>query len=127
MKLQDYFPFDLTIVGLNGIYHDTEDGYFLNSSCVLSEFQIIKPNQIFILQSFEEGSNNDISIVQLLDVFYHEGFANLYIKDMASQDTKIIRHCISKGYDSRDWKLIEINFFMDLLKNGYVFCGNDDG
>ena len=121
MKLQDYFPYDSTIVGLEGIYHETEDGCFINSSCVLSEFQIIKPNQMFLFQSFEENCKNDITIIKLLDIFYHEGFANLYIKDMVSKDIKIIRHCISNGYESHDWKLIEINFFMELIKNGYEF------
>ena len=121
MKLQDFFPYNSIVVGLEGIYHETEDGCFINSSCVLSEFQIIKPNQMFLFQSFEENCKNDITIVQLLDIFYHEGFANLYIKDIVSKDIKIIRHCISNGYESHDWKLIEINFFMELIKNGFSF------
>ena len=121
MKLRDFFPYDSTIVGLEGIYHETEDGCFINSSCVLSEFQIIKPNQVFLLQCLKEGSNTDIEIVRLLDVFYFEGYANLYIMDLASQNTKIISHCISNGYIDIDFKLIEINFLMELLKNGFSF------
>lgn len=121
MRLQEFFPYDSTIVGLESLYNETPDGYFINSSCVLSEFNIIKPNQVFTLQSFEEGVHDGIKIVQLLEVFYIKGQVYLYVIDLLTQNTKIISHCLTNGYLSCDWKLIEINFLMELLKNGYEF------
>ena len=121
MKLQDFFPFHETIVGLDGIYHTTPDGFFVNSSCIQSEYGIIKLNQLFLLQIFDEDLSNDIELVRLLDVFYYEGDVCLYLLDIVTQQTKIITHRIDKGYLDINWKLIEINFLMELLKNGYEF------
>jgi hypothetical protein len=121
MTLQDFSPYHSTIVGLEGIYHPTEDGYFINSSCILSEFSIIKPNQVFLLQNLEDSNNSELEIVRLLEVFYHEGDVCLYLMDLVSQNTKIIKHCLSNGYIDNNWKLIEISFCLELIKNGYEF------
>jgi len=121
MKLQDFFPYHSTIVGLEGIFTPTPDGFFVNSSCVLSENGIIKPNQLFLFQNFEEGSSDDIQLLRLMDVFYHEGNVNLYVMDMVSKETKILSHCISKGYLDIKFKITEINFLLELIENGYEF------
>jgi len=118
MKLQDFFPYDAD--GLSGIYHPTEEGYFINSSCVQSDGDI-KPSQLFLLQTFDADSESDIELVKLLDVFYFQGTVNFYVLDMVSKETKIISHCISNGYIDIRWKITEINFLLELIENGYEF------
>jgi hypothetical protein len=121
MKLQDFFFFNESIVGLDGIFLQTPDGFFVNSSCIQSYNGVIKPNQLFLFQNFAEGVSDDIQLLRLLDVFFHQGNVNLYVMDMVSKETKIISHCISNGYLNIDWKITEINFLLELLKNGYEF------
>jgi len=120
-KDSDIFNTKNNTVGLEGIFHSTEDGYFLNSSCLLSEYQIIKRNEIYLFISANAETKEDISIVQLQDVFYEGGYVNLCVKNIISQTTSIISHCIAAPYQEHEWQIIELSFFIELLKNGFSF------
>ena len=125
MELQEFFKYDPLTVGLEGIFHKTEDGYFLNSSCLLSPYQIIKLNQIYLLFCPKDDASEEISYVQLMDVFFDDGFVNLYIRDIVTMETTIISHYLASGYLVHQWRLIQLDFLMEMLKNGYEFDFNN--
>jgi len=120
MKLQDYFPEDLTIAGLENLYYEAgQDTYFINSPCIIAEGQIITRGYSYLLIGSPNGFTAELSCVILLDVFCQNGYINLVVLDRQTQNASTISHSIYSKDNECIWRLIEINYFIKSVISEY--------
>jgi hypothetical protein len=116
MNLQDKYPYDATILGLNGIYYTVgENSFFVNSPCILTEDQIITRGLNYLLCGSLIGFNVELNEVKLLDVYY-DGAANLIVQDLSSGIKYTITQCLECGEVPCYWMLVDINFLLKKMK-----------
>jgi hypothetical protein len=86
MKLQDLYPYDSTIVGLNGIYHTVgEESYYINCPrCVLTTNNIITTGKTYLFVDTNKETGVIMSICKLLNAFYEDGIVNLNVQDLTT-------------------------------------------
>jgi hypothetical protein len=120
MNLQDYFPYDSTIVGLNGIYHEVgEESFYVNSPCIMSEGQVITKGQTYLMIGTPMECTAELRVVILMDVFYQDGFINLVILDKKTHNASTIGHFINSDEQFVEWKIIDVNYFIKNVLNEY--------
>lgn len=87
MKAQDRFPFDSTILGLNGIYHTIgSDSFFINSECILATDKIITIGKEYIIFGSPTETGSKMLDVTLVDCYFAEGIVYLIVQDLRSQE-----------------------------------------
>jgi hypothetical protein len=120
MKLQDYYPFDSAIVGLENIYCTVgEDAFFVNSSCILADDKYIKKGETYLLFGSKLECGNDLSWVILLDAFFQYGYINLIVLDKYTQEARTIYHSISTEEYECSWRLIDTSYFINVVMDEY--------
>jgi hypothetical protein len=116
MKLQDYFPFDSAIVGLDQIYCTVgEDAFFVNCPAIISDDKYIKRGETYLLFGSPLECGSDMSWVILVDAFYSYGYINLIVFDKNTHDSRTISHSITSKENQCSWRLININFFINTV------------
>ena len=117
MKLQDLYPFDSAIVGLNGIYSTVgENSFFINSLCIVAEDHIVTRGQNYLLCGSPDGNDVEINEVKLLDVYYYNDAVNLIVQDLLSGIKYTITQCLEGGEIHCYWMLVDIIFLLKKMK-----------
>jgi hypothetical protein len=117
MKLQDQYPFDSAIVGLNGIYSTVgENSFFINSLCIVAEDHIITRGQNYLLCGSPDGNDVEFNEVKLLDAFYYDTSVNLIVQDLLSGIKYTITQCLECGEIHCNWMLVDTNFLLKKVK-----------
>ena len=82
MTLQDHFPYDSTITGLDGVFHPVgNDSFFINSPCILAEDRIVSTSKIYWLAKNDGNHTIQIHAVRILDAFIYSQQYYLLIHD----------------------------------------------
>jgi len=109
MKLQDKFPFDSTILGLNKVYHTV--GYyshFINSDCIQTSKKIVTVGKKYRLASTtDQSSDRIVQNIRLIEVLFIVRYLNIFVTDLESHRSYIIEidtKCIEKQCD---WVLFD--------------------
>jgi hypothetical protein len=129
MKLQDKYPYDSTILGLNGIYHTVgDDSFFFKSPCILSTNHLIKSGKTYIILDTPKAKGIKMYDVTLLDVFYKEGVINLIVREMLSHKKFNMKFSIDFTKDDCKWMLVDLDYFIDKMNAKAVrqYCGKCD-
>jgi hypothetical protein len=116
MKAQERFPYDSTVVGLNGIYHPIGgNSFYINSNCLLATDKIITIGMEYIV--FENPTEIGIKMldVKLVDCYYRKSIINLIVQDSRSQRVFTLHHCIECLENDCKWVLVDLDYFIDLL------------
>jgi len=126
MKLQDLFPFDSTVVGLNSIFTIVgDDSFFINSPCILVTDKIITIAKEYTLFETPPDAKTKMSDVKLVDVYFFEGIIYLILQDIQSQRVFTIDHCLECPENDCTWVLIDLNLFINEIEI-QQYCGNCD-
>jgi hypothetical protein len=92
MKLQDKFPFDSTILGLNKVYHTV--GYyshFINSDCIQTSKKIVTVGKKYRLASTtDQSSDRIVKSIRLIEVLFIVRYLNIFVTDLESHRSYII-------------------------------------
>lgn len=126
MKLQQRFPYDATILGLNGTYQTIgKYSFYINSPCVLATDKTITIGKEYVLFSYLKETEIEISDVNLVDAYYFEKVINLIVRDIRSYRVSYIDQCIECSENDCKWVLIDINYFIDRMNTQAIedYCG----
>jgi hypothetical protein len=83
MILQNQFPYDTSILGLENIYHLTHDGsHYINNEKIQTQNKILAIGRQCLIGFMQvRGSEPIVHKVKVLDAFYHSGIVHLFIED----------------------------------------------
>jgi hypothetical protein len=92
MKLQDQFPYDETILGLNGIYHCIGDNsHYINSHSIKTPEKIItKGQQYLIASTLSSNSKPIVRNIKLIDAYYLNGKVHLFVVDLKTERIYVV-------------------------------------
>ncbi len=129
MKLQDFFPFDSAIVGMENLYSEVgEDSFLVNSNCVVAKAKILTKGKHYIV--FDIPTKTDIKMTEivLIDLFFYESSINLISQDINTQKVSIIHFSISSPTSDCTRYLVDIDYFIDRMNERAIrdYCGCDN-
>jgi hypothetical protein len=127
MKLQDQFPYDSTILGLENLYIvDYEGNFLINSSAILTQGKTVVRNNTYLLIESLEGKNGKMYPVTFMDAYYKDGVSYLFVQDLLTNEIFSIDICLECTENQNKWVLVDMNCLSKLfdyltLKS---YCGN---
>ena len=127
--IQNQFPYDSCILGLNGTYIDYGVSFLINAEFILATDEIVAVGKEYVLFNYSAKAGNKISDIILFDCFYSEGNINLIVHDVRSQEEYTITQCLECPESDCPWILVDLNYFFDLLDKkairDYCRCDNN--
>lgn len=129
MKLQDKYPFDSAVFGLNQLYIARADHSFLiNYASIISPNHIVNTGQAFMLVQHLEDVTIETQMVRFVDCYNDNFYINLVLFDILRQkelNLKIDAHEPKKNYA---WILVDVSFIRDELERFMVqrYCRCQD-
>ena len=127
MNMQDLFPYDSTIFGLNGIYNTIGDNkFYINSPCILATKKIVTKGEGYILFTKDTNEGLKITEVILIDAYYHLGLMHVIVQDIKTKKIFMVEHKITE--DQCKWNLIDANYFLDKMNEKAIksYCDKCD-
>jgi hypothetical protein len=126
MKLQDKYPYDSTLLGLNNIFHTIgKKSFYINSDCILATDKIITIGKEYII--FISPTETGIKMIDVVleDAYYHEGIINLIVQDSRSQEIFTLNHCVDCPGNDCKWVLVDLGYFIDRMNSKAIqdYCG----
>ena len=131
MKLQDKYPYDSTLLGLNNIFHTIgKKSFFINSDCILATNKIITIGKEYIIFVSPTETGLKMIDVILIDCYYREGIINLIVRNILSKRLFTIDQCLECPSNDCTWVIIDINFFIDRMNakaiQDYCSCSGNN-
>ncbi|MGD0756697.1 MAG: hypothetical protein ABR927_16730 [Bacteroidales bacterium] len=126
MRLQDYFQYDKTIVGLNNLYViDYKGDFYINSPCIMATDKTISTGRIYLLVDNPTGAGVSMTDVNLIDVYYDEGVINLNVQEINFQKTLCLNQYIKCPQNTCKWVLIDLDYLNDEINAKAIqsYCG----
>lgn len=127
MKLQDQFPYDSTILGLENLYIvDYEGNFLINSPAILTPGKTVVRNNTYLLIESLEGKNGKMYPVTFMDAYYKDGFSYLFVQDLLTNEIFSIDICLGCTENQNKWVLVDmkcLNKLFDYLTLK-SYCGN---
>ena len=116
-RLQDYFPYNKTIVGLEGHFTPIGDNkFYINSQCIAAYNKTIITGHTYILLNRKiYDLQNESSCVKLVDAFYHNGSVYLQVQDLLTKRNRVISQDFECPKDKCSWLLIDVDYLNRLL------------
>jgi len=118
MTLQDYFPADLTLLGLRNIYSEVgETAFFVNSPCVIAKDKLLTKGKHYLIFNIPTKTNIKMTEIVLIDLFFYETDIHLITEDINTHKVSII-HFEFEGPQSNCTRFVlDLNYFIDRLNN----------
>lgn len=115
IRLQDRFPYDPTLLALDGKFEPVGDFSFLiNFNCVMVKNHIVKIGSSYF---FFDNENKSVrgTAVKLVDVFYYLGRVYLLINDVFSGEVWLKSLPVENDLKTCPWKLVDTNSIETLM------------
>jgi hypothetical protein len=128
MTLQDYFPADLTLLGLRNLYTLVgKDSFLVNSSCVAAKDKILTKGKHYIVFDIPIKTDSKMTEVTLVDLFYYKGNIHLIVQDINSHRVYKVCFCLECPESNCTRYLVDVNYFIDRLDAKAIkdYCGCD--
>lgn len=125
MKLQDQYPYDSAIWGLNNQYSTVgNDSFYINYSCVVAKDHTVTTGQTYMLIHHSENGQVITQLVRLVDVFNNNININLVFCDVLKDDIINIQLNV-RNVNYCPWVLIDIKYFQDEIERLRIgmYCG----
>jgi hypothetical protein len=126
MKLQDYFPFDSIILGLNNLYSEVgNDSFYVNSNCVVAKDKLLTKGKHYLI--FNKPTKTDIKIneVVLLDLFYYKNNIHLISQDIHTKRVSNLSFCLECPESNCTKFLVDIDYIIERRNERAIkdYCG----
>ena len=128
MKLQDYFPADLTLLGLQNLYSLVgKDSFLVNSSCVAAKDKILTKGKHYIVFDIPIKTDSKMTAIVLVDLFYYKGNIHLIVQDIETQRVSIVSFPLECPESNCTRYLVDVNYFIDRMDAKAIrdYCGCD--
>jgi hypothetical protein len=129
MTLQDYFPADITILGLRNLYSlEGKDSFFVNSSCVAAKDKILTKGKHYIVFDIPIKTDSKMTAIVLKDLFFYEGMINLISEDINTHRLSIVSFCLECPENDCTKYLVDVNYFIEKQDEKAIrqYCGDCD-
>ena len=129
MTLQDYFPADLTLLGLRNLYSLVgKDSFLVNSSCVAAKDKILTKGKHYIVFDIPIKTDSKMTPIVLIDLFFYEGNIHLISEDINTRRVSIVSFCLECPESNCTRYLVDVNYFIDRLDAKAIkdYCGDCD-
>jgi hypothetical protein len=114
MKLQDYFPADLTLLGLKNLYSLVgKDSFYVQSECIISKHKILIKGNHYIIFDIQTKSDIKMTEVILVDLFYYTGFVYLIVRDINTRRVSKVRFSLECPEKHCTMILVDVRYFTD--------------
>jgi len=126
---QNRYPYDATVLGLDGTYQVLDNNSFLaKSDCIASTGSVITVDKEYILFYSPKETGIKILDVVLVDCYYFEGIIYLIVREFKSQRVFTISHCLPCKESHCTWILVDLDYFIDRMDYQAIrqYCGNCD-
>jgi hypothetical protein len=126
MKLQDYFPADLTLLGLRNLYTLVgKDSFLVNSSCVAAKDKILTKGKQYIVFDIPIKTDSKMTPIVLIDLFYYESYIHLISEDINTHRLSIVRFCLECPETNCTSYLVDVDYFIDRMDDRAIkdYCG----
>ena len=126
MKLQNKYPYDVSIVGLNGIFNSVGfDSFFINSECILATNHIITTGKTYVIVDTPTAKGVKMYDVKLVDVYFNAGVINMIVREMLSQKKFNMKLNIDCTKNDCKWMLVDLDYFIDKMNANAIkqYCG----
>ena len=130
MTLQDYFPADLTLLGLRNLYSLVgKDSFLVNSSCVAAKDKILTKGKHYIVFDIPIKTDSKMTAIVLVDLFYYKGNIHLIVQNINTQRVSIVSFCLECPESNCTRYLVDIDYFIDRMDAKAIrqYGGNCDG
>ncbi len=122
MKLQDLYPYDSTLLGLNNQYTPVGvSGFFINSSQIIANDHTVITGASYVVIK----ANHEDIIVQpakLVDV-YHDGICvNLLMEDIGTGMWFTIELYFNNKNHQCPWTLLDLTFVKNAVEKQSIFA-----
>lgn len=128
MKIQDFFPYDCTVLGVENLYSEVgEDSFFVNSSCVAAKDKILTKGKQYIVFDIPIKTDSKMTAIVLIDLFFYEGNIHLITEDINTHRLSIVSFCLECPESNCTRYLVDVNYFIDRLDAKAIrdYCGCD--
>lgn len=116
MILQDYFPADLTLLGLRNLYSLVgNDSFLVNSCCVAAKDKILTKGKHYIVFDIPIETESKMTTIVLIDLFFYEGLIHLISEDINNRRVSIVSFCLECPESNCTRYLVDVNYFIDRL------------
>lgn len=126
MKLQDKYPYDSAIWGLDNLYSTVgSDSFYINNSAVVAKDHTLTTGQTYMLIHHPENGLVKTQLVRLVDVYCDNININLVLCNVLKDDRINIQLNVRKGNYQCTWMVIDVKYFqdeIDRLRIG-MYCG----
>lgn len=129
MTLQDFFPADLTLLGLQKQYSTIgNDSFLVNSNCVAAKDKILTKGKHYIVFDIPVKSDSKMTEIILIDLFYYEGNIHLISKDINTHRVSIVSFCLECPESNCTRYLVDVNYFIEKQDEKAIrqYCGDCD-
>ncbi len=116
MKLQDKFPYDGSLLSLEGKYQPLgEDGFLINSKCIMVKQHIVSTGSTYFFFEHDDQKNVTATACKLIDVFFHFDYIYLLIIDLFNGQVQLVNTILDDRLSTGKWKLVDTNSVETML------------
>jgi hypothetical protein len=126
MKLQDQYPYDSAIWGLDNLYSTVGvDSFYINNSCVVAKDHTITTGKTYMLILHSENGQVVNRMVRLVDVYNDNININLVLCDAHNEDGNNIKLNVRNRNYNCPWMLIDVKYFQNEIERLRIgnYCG----
>ena len=114
MKLQDLFPYDAALLGLEDQFQTVgADSFMINSDCILTANHVVTTGKTYILFDFIEGKVVKATPVVLKRVLYIKDAVHVSLVDMLTQEVQVRTVKVGNAASKRQWKLCDLDVIVN--------------
>ncbi len=115
-KLQDNYPFDEFMLGIDGIYHTIgDDSYFINAKNIISQEHILITGRTYLLQN---NHSKGFTIVKFLEAFYDNGYVHLIVQNIINNNCLMSIKCpVPSNKNECTWEILDIDFLLKTVSS----------
>ena len=116
MNVQDFFPFDATIIGLQNLYHTIgSDSFYINHPYIMVKDLIVTTGETyFFFERESDGHTINFRAVRLMDAFYYNQKVYILLCDIKS-DEILIRHAtLANVHGKYQWRIVD-SYSLELI------------
>ncbi len=127
MKLQDFFPFDSAVLGLENLYSEIdENSFYVQSGCIISKSKILTKGKHYLIFDIPTKTEITITEIILIDLFYYESSIHLIAEDISTQRVSIVSFCLECPETNCTRFLVDIKYFIQRMNAKAVkdYCGD---
>ncbi len=108
MNLNDKYHYDSPVQRLYSVFHPVEDGYYVNTSCILVRDNIVSTGESYVLFDYLDKKLIRVVPVVLKRVFYIKGEVILFLINMLEGELIHRQQKLSNVMLECHWELYDI-------------------